>query len=583
MELRLKQQLHDIELKIKHGDEGKELLAKYSAIDRECRRLYNALIDLKGAIRVFVRVRPVLEGEMEDGNENNAVLHCIDNRKIVLSDIQNDNSEKAYTFDQVFDPSTSQKSVYDEIEPLIQSVVDGYNACVFSYGQTGSGKTYTMDGPSNDRGVFYRAAESLFSAIDERQQCYMDSDKATFSVNVSLVEIYQETLRDLLVSDDEVERKPYSLDIRHHPQKGDVYVEGAKRILVDSPEKLHELVLLAKKNRVVAATQMNEYSSRSHMILIISVMCKVTNNGCVKSKTKSKMQLIDLAGSERASTSGASGEQLREAGYINKSLSALANVMHALQSNDAKHIPFRDSKLTSLLRDSLGGKAKALVLIHVSPLRTHIHQSSCSLEFAQRVGKVRLFGNKTGEKDLSTQMVRFKQENVELRSELIETQKKLHLQKKEADNVRNNGVQKQKEIEHLEYAVEKLKFEAEEQMKSFEVQLQRLKRSAMGSMRKIDEQRSAKTNNDLKSVQRDLSIMTEENLQLRERNTDLRRKQLEASSRLAELEKQNTNRAIRENISRDSSDLRKRLGRGGHLENSQQVGNSEEVITPTKL
>ncbi|GBG34903.1 Kinesin, putative [Hondaea fermentalgiana] len=427
-----------------------DLRHRYELKARECRRLLNTLIDYKGAIRIFVRVRPPKMENLSQVDANKTVLHFPENRLLALSDMDSlDVPEKSWEFDAVFNPKSTQTQVFAEVEPLVYSVVDGYNACVFAYGQTGSGKTYTMDGPENDRGVWFRATDSLFSILEQRKTEALENEVIDFTVKVSVLEIYQEHVRDLLAitalhegpdAEDEEsaedsadegavrprnKKSPFSLEIMHHPKTGYVYVKDAVEETVRNAKDLHAVVERGKAQRRVGVTNMNERSSRSHIVLLIQLVTKVFEVGSKtpKAQSRSKLQLIDLAGSERAANIEGVGERLRETCYINKSLSALGDVMHALQNNDSRHIPFRNSKLTSLLSDSLGGKAKTLMIVQVSPQKRNMPETIRSLDFGMRVGKICLSDNAPGASSSKSgdrkaeQISRLKRENADLGTE----------------------------------------------------------------------------------------------------------------------------------------------------------------------
>uniref|UniRef100_A0AAX7VVV0 Kinesin-like protein n=1 Tax=Astatotilapia calliptera TaxID=8154 RepID=A0AAX7VVV0_ASTCA len=268
------------------------------------------------------------------------------------------------------------KEVFQEVQALITSCIDGYNVCIFAYGQTGSGKTYTMEGVTDNPGINQRALRLLFSEVSEKAP---DWD---YKITVSMVEIYNETLRDLLG-----ENPSDKLDIKMNPDgSGQLYVPRLTEITVQSPEDINKVFELGHVNRATACTNLNEHSSRSHALLIITVSGFNTATG---NRTLGKLNLVDLAGSERIGKSGAEGSRLREAQCINKSLSALGDVINALRSKHS-HVPFRNSRLTYLLQDSLSGDSKTLMMVQVSPLPSNMSESVCSLKFAQRVRSVEL-------------------------------------------------------------------------------------------------------------------------------------------------------------------------------------------------
>lgn len=342
------------------------------------KKLQNQLIELQGNIRVFCRVRPqnTHEASINDGC-------CIEFKSDESLIINN----KLYEFDRVYDQSSTQSDVYSDVSPFVQSCIDGYNVCVFAYGQTGAGKSYTMEGPINDRGVNYRALGELFSLIESNNMKSDDrTDKINYQVNLSVVEIYNESLGDLLYTKPKGNKSDdRKLDIRTGPNG--VYIPELTEINVTTVEQVTKLMsTVAFPNRHVRGTDMNAHSSRSHLVMYIRVYGYTQSN---ELHTSGKLILIDLAGSERISKSGATGDSLREAQSINSSLSSLGLVINSLQ-NKSSHIPYRDSKLTYLLQDCLGGSSKCLMLCQLSPATSSQQESICSLQFAQRARQTEL-------------------------------------------------------------------------------------------------------------------------------------------------------------------------------------------------
>ncbi|KFM25615.1 Kinesin-4 [Auxenochlorella protothecoides] len=288
-----------------------------------------------------------------------------------------------FRFDAVFGQSADQEEVYAETAPLVRSVLDGYNVCIFAYGQTGSGKTHTMSGTDvgrlSGRGVNYRTLDDLFALRTER------AADARYAIRVQLLEIYNETLRDLLVEGAAAGGQARSLALNNTARSG-VNVPDATQVTVECTEDVLRVMELGARNRAVAETRMNERSSRSHQVLTILVEGEGLNT---RARTHACLHLIDLAGSERIGKSGAEGQQLVEAQHINKSLSALGNVMHALASKSA-HIPFRDSKLTQLLQDSLAGQAKTMMFVHVAPEASSLSETLSTLNFGKGVTEITL-------------------------------------------------------------------------------------------------------------------------------------------------------------------------------------------------
>lgn len=276
----------------------------------------------------------------------------------------------------MFSPASTQKDVFAETRDLVTSCMDGYNVCIFAYGQTGSGKTHTMTGNEKDRGVNFRALSELFRLRDERQEDF------EYDISVCMVEIYNEQLRDLLNKD------PVSSasSLKVHKGANGIYVENLTEWNVESQDDVLRAISAGDKNRSQGVTNMNEHSSRSHAMVTVKVVGKHRTAGI---SYFGKLHMIDLSGSERISKSGATGQRLKEAQAINKSLSALGNVIESLQKKQS-HIPYRDSKLTYLLQDSLGGNSKCLMIAAMSPTGLDTEETLCTLKFAERARRVEL-------------------------------------------------------------------------------------------------------------------------------------------------------------------------------------------------
>jgi kinesin family member C2/C3 len=348
-------------------------MTKYKKELSDRRKYFNMVQELRGNIRVFCRARPMLPSDTEKMVDNKVAIDTPDNQSIK---IVSEKRTSEYEFDRVFSTESNQTNVFKEVQPLVVSCMDGYNVCIFAYGQTGSGKTHTMEGPGDDRGVNFRALKELFKVRDQRAGDF------EYKISVSMLEIYNEKIRDLL--GDSKADETSSLKIHKGPQG--MYVESLTEKPVETEEDVIRAMNIGHKNRSTGGTNMNAHSSRSHALL--SVYVRGTNHSAGISYF-GKLHLIDLAGSERLSRSGASGDRLKEAQAINKSLSALGDVIESLQSKQ-KHTPYRNSKLTYLLADSLGGHAKTLMFINVSPCLADAEETFCSLNFAKRVAQVEL-------------------------------------------------------------------------------------------------------------------------------------------------------------------------------------------------
>ncbi|XP_070033970.1 kinesin-like protein KIN-14K isoform X2 [Nicotiana tabacum] len=353
--------------------------ANYSAVLAENRKLHNEVQELKGNIRVYCRIRPFLRGQ----KENQTVVEYIgENGELVVVNPSKQGKEgrRSFKFNTVYSPTAIQAQVYSDIQPLIQSVLDGFNVCIFAYGQTGSGKTYTMTGPEGaseeDWGVNYRALNDLFRISQMRESTFK------YEIKVQMMEIYNEQVRDLLSSDGSQKR----LGILSTSQPNGLAVPEASMFPVNGTSDVLDLMDTGLRNRAKGSTAMNERSSRSHSIVTIHVHGKDIKSG---SSMHSSLHLVDLAGSERVDRSEVTGDRLKEAQHINKSLSALGDVISALAQKNA-HIPYRNSKLTQVLQTSLGGQAKTLMFVQLNPEVASYSETMSTLKFAERVSGVEL-------------------------------------------------------------------------------------------------------------------------------------------------------------------------------------------------
>ncbi|XP_044487038.1 kinesin-like protein KIN-14J isoform X2 [Mangifera indica] len=351
----------------------------YHSVLAENRKLYSEVQDLKGNIRVYCRIRPFLPGQ----TKKQTTLEFVgDNGELVVSNPvrQGKDTHRLFKFNKVFGPEATQEEVFLDTQPLIRSVLDGYNVCIFAYGQTGSGKTYTMSGPCiasrEDWGVNYRAVNDLFQISQSRKNCII------YDVGVQMVEIYNEQVRDLLSSDGPQKR----LGIWSTTQPNGLAVPEASMHSVKSTTDVLELMNIGLMNRAVGATALNERSSRSHSVLTVHVYGTDVKSGAT---LRGNLHLIDLAGSERLDRSEATGDRLKEAQHINKSLSALGDVIFALAQR-SPHVPYRNSKLTQVLQSSLGGQAKTLMFVQLNPDAESYSETISTLKFAERVSGVEL-------------------------------------------------------------------------------------------------------------------------------------------------------------------------------------------------
>lgn len=324
------------------------------------RELHNKLMELQGNIRVACRCRPSLPRESAEPDSACCVEFPIDGAISVKNDT---GITQRYEFDHVFQPGSTQAEVYQVVEPYVQSVLDGHSICIFAYGQTGSGKSHTMLGSVHDRGVYYRAIMQI-----------LQHDTVS-SCTLSVLEIYNETIQDLLAA--------RSASSKLEVKGGGV--PGLTEHPVESIDDVERYMTKGNSARTVGSHEMNEHSSRSHLIIVLNLRtCGVAKPLC------SRLNLIDLAGSERLSRTKAVGSVAKEAAHINRSLSALGDVIHALGKPKPQHVPYRNSKLTHFLQESLSRSAKMLMLVNISPAQANASETICSLAFAARCREIKL-------------------------------------------------------------------------------------------------------------------------------------------------------------------------------------------------
>ncbi|CAE6919891.1 KIN14E [Symbiodinium sp. KB8] len=349
-------------------DKGSQEWKEKYAIECDRRRkLHNLVQELKGNIRVYCRVRPMTEAEAAHGC-------CIsfpgpDEIQISNADM---GTKKSFQFNEIYRQNSSQEDLFTGIRDLVVSMLDGYNVCMFAYGQTGSGKTHSMQGTRDNPGVYTRTFNELFKVAKERTGWKIELKGAC-------VEIYNEEIRDLLGPGD----KKQKLQVRQGKEGN--YVPGLTMQPVNNAEEVEMLLSTAQTNRTVAATDMNLHSSRSH--LAVQILGTMTNPD--GKQFLSAITLVDLAGSERLAKSGVAGDRAKEAIAINKSLSALGDVI-AARAQKQGHTPYRNSMLTHFLQDSLGGDSKTLMLLQLNPCGSHVEESMCSLNFGARVNAVEM-------------------------------------------------------------------------------------------------------------------------------------------------------------------------------------------------
>jgi len=333
-------------------------------------------------VRVVVRCRPLNQKE-KDMNTPMAVK-CDEARgtvSIKAADGRSSEPPKVFTYDRVFGPDSKQPDVYnDAARSIVESVIEGYNGTIFAYGQTGTGKTFTMEGIRAEpelRGIIPNSFAHIFGYISK-----MDGD-TRFLVRVSYLEIYNENVRDLLGRNQNAK-----LEVKERPDVG-VYVKDLSAYVVNNADDMDKTMTTGNNHRSVGATNMNATSSRSHAIFTITIERSEKGADGQQHLRMGKLHMVDLAGSERQSKTGASGDRLKEANSINVSLSTLGNVISALVDGKSTHIPYRNSKLTRLLQDSLGGNAKTVMIANMGPASYNVDETISTLRYANRAKNIK--------------------------------------------------------------------------------------------------------------------------------------------------------------------------------------------------
>ena len=330
---------------------------------------------MRGKIRVYARIRPMSKTEKENADRNARCYKILDEMSLTID--PESKMAQVFNFDAVYGEDSRQEEIFEDVERLVQSAIDGYNVCIFAYGQTGSGKTFTIQGDDEHPGLVPRGIVKLFSTLSEMPNFAIE-------LNCTLVEIYLNELRDLLLKAGE--KNPGELDVKED-RTGRVVISNVTTRRIESVERMEEVFEEGLKHRKTRKTSMNNASSRSHLIFTIEIKCTCTN--LVDAPTTiGKLSFIDLAGSEKSSKTEITDEVgKKEAISINQSLSSLGNVIHAL-SIGSKHIPYKDSILTRVMKDSLGGTAKTLMFVNCSPSVYNTAETKNSLRYAESAKKV---------------------------------------------------------------------------------------------------------------------------------------------------------------------------------------------------
>ncbi|XP_037303481.1 kinesin-like protein Klp68D isoform X2 [Manduca sexta] len=365
---------------------------------------------LNECVKVVVRCRPLSQKEKNEGYDE--VVKVWPERGAVQ--VYNPKGQdKLFTYDAAYDCTADTQTIYDEmVRPLVASVLDGFNGCVFAYGQTGTGKTHTMEGTADHEGIIPRAFRHIWAHIENGA-----SPDVTHLVSCSYVELYLEDVRDLL------SKECKKLTIRGQELNG-FYIPEMTSVVCKSAAEMVRVMRAGNKNRAAGRTDMNEHSSRSHAVFLVTVETahRPTNRIRV-----GKLNLVDLAGSERQAKTNASAERLREASRINQALSSLGNVISALAEN-SPHVPYRDSKLTRILQDSLGGNSKTIMIANIGPASYNYDETITTLRYAHRAKAIK--NKPVRNEDPKDAKLREYQAEIERLRALIEQRKTASLDKK---------------------------------------------------------------------------------------------------------------------------------------------------------
>ncbi len=421
-------------------------------------------------VQVMVRIRP--QSHLEKEGNHPVVITAPNDEEVKVRQSKKGTTiaDKAYTFDNVFNSHSTQEEVFRvAIEPLVSEVLAGFNCTVFAYGQTGTGKTHTMEGTlsadanEKEAGVIPRCVHTIFERL---QKTYTE-----YSVKVSFLELYNEELSDLLTEDD----RPLRI-FEDTTGRSGMMVNGLEEMLVSSADQVFGLLKRSQQKRRVAETNLNKNSSRSHCVFTITIHGKEASVDGDDVIRTGKLYLVDLAGSECIGRSGAQNQRAKEAGKINQSLLTLGRVITALVEKQA-YVPYRDSKLTRLLQESLGGRAKTCIIATVSPSAVCIDESMSTLDYASRAKHIKnkpqvnqKLSKKSYFKDLVGLISRLKAEN-----EALRMKNGVFLPPEQYEELTEGFKSKCSQLEEAEFTLQNKEKELEEYKELFEVKAQELK------------------------------------------------------------------------------------------------------------
>lgn len=463
-------------------------------------------------VRVVVRVRPLSDSEKKANfacTVESDDLNC----SVLVKNLSAQAGEppKVFTFDSVFGPDSKQVDVYNlAARPIVENVLEGYNGTIFAYGQTGTGKTFTMEGVRSVpelKGIIPNSFAHIFGHIAKAEE-----DKK-FLVRVSYLEIYNEEVRDLLRQDQSVR-----LEVKERPDIG-VYVKDLLTHVVHNADEMDKIMTFGNKNRAVGATNMNTHSSRSHAIFTITIECAERDELGQQHWRVGKLHLVDLAGSERQSKTGATGQRLKEASKINLSLSTLGNVISALVDGRSTHIPYRNSKLTRLLQDSLGGNSKTVMCANIGPACYNYDETISTLRYASRAKNI---CNKAKiNEDPKDALLRKLQEEIKaLKGQLEEEHEEDETDEEEEEEGDEKPKKKKKKLKDEEVAAIRKKIEEERRM--------------LAERKDLEEEEKNKLKSDLDKHEKEIKKALKEQEALKQRLQGLERKILVGGENLLE-------------------------------------------------
>ncbi|OCT64130.1 kinesin-like protein KIF19 [Xenopus laevis] len=418
---------------------------------------------------VALRIRPFSEAEEDE--DSSVTAHKVGEQMVVLMDPTeapddilraNRSRERTFIFDAVFDRKATQEEVYvSTTKSLIEGVISGYNATVFAYGPTGTGKTYTMLGMDSEPGIYIRTLNDLFRVIEE------SNNSLDYTVFMSYLEIYNEIIRDLL--------NPAGVLELREDSKGNIQIAGITEFSTSNAEEIMEFLRKGNKQRTQEPTAANRTSSRSHAVLQVTVKQKIKSKDINEEVCIGKLFMVDLAGSERASQTRHCGKRMKEGAHINLSLLALGNCINALseKGGNRSHVNFRDSKLTRLLKDSLGGNSRTVMIAHISPASTSFEESRATLIYAYRAKNIKT-RVKRNLQNVSYHIAQYTSIISDLRKEIEHLEEKIKQQEREKRAERPNISDVQEDVHETasSYSREQMNIFREQLISAFKEQME---------------------------------------------------------------------------------------------------------------